>query len=302
MTPIPEIRSVFRCPVCRERLDWTRQCCSRCGSEFSAKENILDFLPMMEINLQHEKQIAIHQQLDRQSRSRQSSKYARIYSRYWNIQYLRHLKQNRLMILDAGCGTGGLTRDLSAYGKTVGLDISRDMIRAARDMTPPEKNIVWTVCTGETLPFSQAGFDVVCFRGALHHMSDETAGIAEAFRVLKPGGLLMLSEPNDDSILLRIPRKIVRRKMNRFGADHKAFDTFKLTEMIEKAGFRVIFTKYFSFLTQPFWGMEEIAPFFRYLPFSPAAAKWLVHFDEMCSKLPVVKRQSFDVFVAAAKK
>ena len=87
------------------------------------------------------------------------------------------------------------------------------------------------------MPFADRAFDVVCFRGALHHMSDENAALKEAYRILRPGGLMMLSEPNDDAILLRIPRKIAAKKMDRFEGDHKAFLPMKLKKKVAEIGF-----------------------------------------------------------------
>ena len=151
------------------------------------------------------------------------------------------------------------------------------------------------------MPFPSGVFDVVCFRGSLHHMANERAALAEACRVLKPGGTLLLSEPNDDSILLRLPRGIVNRRMARFGNDHKAFRSKPWLQTIEAAGFQINATKYFSFLSQPLCGMSDLLPVMKWIPAAESVARGLVAFDEVCSKIPLVRSQSFDLFVAASK-
>jgi ubiquinone/menaquinone biosynthesis C-methylase UbiE len=157
------------------------------------------------------------------------------------------------------------------------------------------------VSPGEFLPFVDNMFDVICFRGALHHMSDEISALKEAYRVLKKGGLVMLSEPNDDSILLRLPRKIVNRCMARFGKGHKAFKSLKLLKSMERIGFSIKQIKYFSYLSQPFCGMSDLIPFMKILPFSKNVANLFIFVDEICSRLPIIKQQSLDLFVMAKK-
>jgi len=71
-------------------------------------------------------------------------------------------------------------------------------------------------------------------------MQNEKAALAEACRILKEGGILLLSEPNDDSLLLRVPRKLANRFTKRFGNDHKAFRSKPWLATIESAGFEVI--------------------------------------------------------------
>jgi ubiquinone/menaquinone biosynthesis C-methylase UbiE len=257
---------------------------------------------MKEINPQNKEQINIHSRLALEQGRKKRSDCYRIFSKYWNEQYLSYLGQSRQAILDVGCGTGDLTRALSYRGKiTIGIDISGPMINTAKSMTDPSRNIIWATCTGESLPFANSVFDVVCFRGALHHMSDAFSGLKEAFRVLKNGGLMMLSEPNDDSVFLRIPRKIVSMKMARFGADHKAFRSEKWIKTIQNAGFTVVSKKYFSFLSQPLCGMDDVLSLLSICPFPRSVANLLVQFDELCSRLPYIKRQSFDLFMVLRK-
>ncbi len=87
-------------------------------------------------------------------------------------------------ILDLGCGSGVIARDLMRRGCSVlGLDIDPDMLRAAR-----ARGVSVVQGSGEQLPFEQE-FDAVFSNAALHWMSANPAVVAEGVaRALKPGG------------------------------------------------------------------------------------------------------------------
>jgi ubiquinone/menaquinone biosynthesis C-methylase UbiE len=106
---------------------------------------------------------------------------------------LREGKQN-LKILDLGCGNGiasyafaSLGHDVTAVDPDPSIDVG---LEATKRLSEKIQNGSITVIQAfaECLPFSDAVFDVVYARQALHHFSDLNSGIAECFRVLKPGG------------------------------------------------------------------------------------------------------------------
>lgn len=293
----------FQCPHCSSAIDWQAGRCSSCSAPVQLENGIVNFITPETISDQEKGEIDLHETLASEYEKRYEQEFARVYSEYWNKQFLDHLPKPSGMVLDCGCGTGDLARALLPHARlVVGMDISQDMILQGRNMFDRWHEVIWVSCPGETLPFADNTFDAVCFRGALHHMAHETRALDEAHRVLKAGGRLLLSEPNDDSLLLRLPRKIVNRKMARFGNDHKAFRSLPWLNTIRAAGFSVLHTKYFSFLSQPLCGMSDMLPIMKYLPMAERIAKGLVAFDELCSRVPLIRRQSFDLFVCAEKK
>jgi SAM-dependent methyltransferase/predicted RNA-binding Zn-ribbon protein involved in translation (DUF1610 family) len=292
----------FHCPRCSSVIDWQAARCRSCSTPIKLQDDIIDFTAPGTISDQERGEIELHGTLAAEYEKRYEHEYARIYSDYWNKQFLDHLPMPCEMVLDCGCGTGELARALlSDSRQVVAMDISKDMILQGRKLFSRWHEVVWVSCPGETLPFDDNTFDAVCFRGALHHMAKEEKALNEAHRVLKEGGRLLLSEPNDDSLLLRLPRRIANRKMARFGNDHKAFRSVSWLNTIRDVGFTVSHTKYFSFLSQPLCGMSDILPIMKYLPMAGSIAKGLVAFDELCSKLPLIRSQSFDLFVCAEK-
>jgi len=299
---IDHVTHIFQCPRCRGILLWDQKKCSECKAPFRVEDGILDFVSYNTLSEQNRTQIELHKLLARDYQERYEPEYSKIYSRYWNRQFLSNMPEHPQSVLDNGCGTGELLKELLPHcNLPVGLDISKAMIKTAKDSIGEGKDIIWVVSPGESLPFADNIFDVICFRGALHHMSDEISALKEAYRVLKKNGLVMLSEPNDDSTLLRLPRKILNRRMARFGKDHKAFKSKKLLKSMEEIGFSIKYTKYFSFLSQPFCGMSDLIPLMKMLPFSRTIADLFVFVDEICSRLLIIKKQSFDLFVVAKK-
>jgi SAM-dependent methyltransferase len=102
-------------------------------------------------------------------------------------------------LLDAGCGTGVLTRlaadRVGAGGRAIGVDPGPDMIRVARANAAAARNAAeFRPGALEALPFEAASFDVVAISFVLHHLPEDLrpAGLAEARRVLKPGGRLVM--------------------------------------------------------------------------------------------------------------
>lgn len=98
-------------------------------------------------------------------------------------------------ILDAGMGPGRLLAELAERGWNVsGIDASREMVDAARRRLPDSAELL---LEGEieALPFPDASFDAFVATGVLEYAELETA-LREAGRVLRPGGLAVVSYPN----------------------------------------------------------------------------------------------------------
>jgi 2-polyprenyl-6-hydroxyphenyl methylase/3-demethylubiquinone-9 3-methyltransferase len=92
-------------------------------------------------------------------------------------------------VLDIGCGAGFLSNALALHGHAVtGIDASeRSLVVATRhDAT---RTVQYTVGDALYLPFPDASFDVACAMDFLEHVEEPHAVVAEAARVLAPGGL-----------------------------------------------------------------------------------------------------------------
>jgi ubiquinone/menaquinone biosynthesis C-methylase UbiE len=100
-----------------------------------------------------------------------------------------------IRILDVGCGSGGLARLLVEEGAEVtGVDPNPQALTAARTRVPAAR---FEEASAEALPFEDAAFDVVLVVNALHHVPLDAMdrAVAEAARVARPGGWLIVLEP-----------------------------------------------------------------------------------------------------------
>jgi len=104
-------------------------------------------------------------------------------------------------LLDAGTGTGRMLELLSPHVKrAVGLDVSPEMLAIARDRLMQGNIAQCQVRLGDTyrLPFPDGGaltgFDAVLFHQVLHYLDDPGAAVAEAARVMRTGGRLLIAD------------------------------------------------------------------------------------------------------------
>lgn len=95
-------------------------------------------------------------------------------------------------VLDVACGTGVLAREAGRRGasEVVGLDRNTGMLAVARRVAP---GIDWREGLAEALPFPDARFDAVVSQFGLMFFENRTAALREMWRVLKPGGRLVVA-------------------------------------------------------------------------------------------------------------
>jgi len=101
-------------------------------------------------------------------------------------------------LLDVGCGGGILTEEFTRLGCiTDGVDLSQLSVKIACSHARQNKlNIRYQVGSAESLPFPNSQFDVVLCCDVLEHLTNPEAAIAEAARVLKPGGFYLFDTIN----------------------------------------------------------------------------------------------------------
>jgi SAM-dependent methyltransferase len=121
-----------------------------------------------------------------------------------------------LRLLDAGCGTGGDAIFLRRYGQVVGIDYAIEAVRLAAPRLPGQ------LARGSVLalPFADESFDLVTSFDVLYHrdVPDEAAALAEARRVLRPGGRLLIRLPAYEFLRSRHDRQVHTRRRYTAGA------------------------------------------------------------------------------------
>lgn len=121
---------------------------------------------------------------------------------YGNL--LRVLTERRSRsLLDVGCGGGqALIRMKEQYPhlRLTGIDTSRGMItRACNRAHIKDCEINFLVADAEAIPFQDSSFEVVYSFGSAKHWSNPLKGIGECWRVLKPGGELLIADATSDA-------------------------------------------------------------------------------------------------------
>jgi 2-polyprenyl-3-methyl-5-hydroxy-6-metoxy-1,4-benzoquinol methylase len=144
-------------------------------------------------------------------------------------------------VLDVGCGEGRFAAELARAGaEVVGVDVAAEPLRRARERHP-ELVDLRRLPAGGAWPLEDASFDVVWAGEVIEHVADTAAWLSELRRVLRSGGLLLLSTPDHGRLRMLgwalVPRTFAAHFDPR--SDHLRFYTpGSLRELLEDFGFR----------------------------------------------------------------
>jgi SAM-dependent methyltransferase len=104
------------------------------------------------------------------------------------------------VVLDAGSGMGEVTRALATMvapaGRAIGVDLSADLVERANERAASTPDVDYRVGDLTHLPFEDATFDVAYCERVFQHLAEPDRGMAELFRVLRPGGRLAAVDPD----------------------------------------------------------------------------------------------------------
>lgn len=142
-----------------------------------------------------------------------------------------------LRVLDVGCGAGNMYHHLSRYGDVIGVENHPSPVRVGQ-----QRGYDIRQADGSRLPFEAGSFDLVSALDVIEHNQDDQAMLAEMFRVLKPGGHVLISVPafqwlwsfNDD----------LNKHVRRYTADG-------LQKKLAGVGFQPLRTTYNNFFVFP---------------------------------------------------
>lgn len=114
---------------------------------------------------------------------------------------LRFMPSGIGYVLDVGCGDGYLMHLLLAVGagKVFGIDNNWLGIQlASQQLAEHDRNGSWLVAlaSSDKLPISDNQFDVVMLADVIEHLMEPESALVEITRVLRPGGVFLLSTPN----------------------------------------------------------------------------------------------------------
>lgn len=135
-------------------------------------------------------------------------------------------------VADLGCGEGYLTLEASRFArKVIAVDRSEAVLTRAKDLARRRRrtNIQWKRGELEKLPLKDASVDVALLSQALHHADDPSKALAEALRIVRPGGRVLLLD------LRRHEEHWVRERL---GDRWLGFEDAELQRLLEGAGLK----------------------------------------------------------------
>jgi SAM-dependent methyltransferase len=94
------------------------------------------------------------------------------------------------VVLDAGCGTGGLLRDLQRYGKVVAADFSEEAVKFCK-----LRGHSIFQCSVLNTPFRANSFDSIVGLDLIEHLDEDLVALQELYQICKAGGYLCLTVP-----------------------------------------------------------------------------------------------------------
>ncbi len=149
-----------------------------------------------------------------------------------HLQALPALADDRWVVGDLGCGTGQVAAALAPFvARVIAVDRSGEMLQAARRRVRDAGNVDVRRGDLEALPIADGDLDAATLLLVLNHVPDPAAALAEAARVLRPGGRLVISD------MLPHDREEYRQQM---GHVWLGFGDDQLHRLVAAAGFERI--------------------------------------------------------------
>lgn len=157
-----------------------------------------------------------------------------LFGHQFSTDALLSLLDSSLIVADLGCGTGAIVHTLAPHvARVIGVDNSEEMLLAARQRLSALPNVALEQADLVRLPLADASVDAALMILSLAYVSDVPAALAEARRVLKPAGRLLVLDA------LTHDRDDFRRLM---GQSRMGFDADALTTQAKSAGFTRVIT------------------------------------------------------------
>ncbi|MFP3938675.1 MAG: class I SAM-dependent methyltransferase [Thermoanaerobaculia bacterium] len=177
-------------------------------------------------------------------------------------------------VAEVGCGAGFAAEYLEGcYDEFLGVDYSSELIALARRRYADRPDVRFVVA--DLLSWEpEQHFDMIFAIGVLHHLADIELALSRVRMAVRPGGWLVVNEPQPGNLLIRQARKVRKRMDPGYSADQVELDGKELEMMFTRAGFTDVASAAQGFLATPF--AEVVLPLG---PFGPVLSNLACRVD-----------------------
>jgi SAM-dependent methyltransferase len=244
---------------------------------------------LTKINLREKE---FHNELQSKSEGRfENIFYKALYNMYEDFSTYTSEKAKNKIVLDYGCGVGGITQRVATLNpsKLFGIDISEVSInKAIEEAKKLNLKIDYSVDNCEKTKFETETFDLVFGSGILHHLNLEKS-VSEINRVLKNDGEMVFIEPLGTNPLINFYRKLTpkSRSVDEHPFLKKDFDFINSL-------FEQVTIKYYGFFTLVFF-------LFYRNPKKSVIFKMVSRLDDYFFKIKFFKNFAWSMLIVAKK-
>jgi len=186
-------------------------------------------------------------------------------------RYLKHIPDSYFdnkVVLDLCCGFSRLLRYATHKGcqNAIGVDISFKMLmRGIKEKKmwvytcklPYKAKINFIQGTMENIPLKESVVDMAFITAAFHHLPDKEGFIHEAKKLIKPGGLFIIRDPNGSHYLRKLGNKVGKR-WGTLSDDEESIGFAEVSKLLSQAGFQVQKVVFFNLFAEINSHLSEI--------------------------------------------
>jgi ubiquinone/menaquinone biosynthesis C-methylase UbiE len=188
---------------------------------------------------------------------------------FWDkdLKYINPKIYKGKSVLDVGCGDLRYVSYFKNNGANfcVGFDLSKEFLNSG--IKKRGRKVYDTIIEklpdklvegdAEKMPFNAGSFDFLLLFHSIHHMPDKERVLKESYRVLKPGGHLVVSELNGNHPLRDLADDI-GKEYKIMSYDERSMHPKRMTDLVKNAGFEIDYVKYFNAFSEPLFHIANI--------------------------------------------